>query len=119
VTARPGVSVIVPHALRFSASDLSAVARHVEDAGLDGIFVGDHLAAAVPQADSILALTVAAAATTRIRLGFGVMVLALRHPAWAAKQLATLQQLSGGRPLSASGCRRPNPAIRPAIRTCA
>ena len=91
------MSVIVPHAQRFSAADLSAVARHVEDAGLDGVFVGDHLAAAVPHADSTLALAVAAAATTRIRIGFGVMVLALRHPAWAAKQLASLQQLSGNR----------------------
>ena len=97
MTAKPRVSVIVPHAMRFAAADLSAVARHVEDAGLDGVFVGDHLAAAVPHADSTLALAVAAAATTRIRVGFGVMVLALRHPAWAAKQVATLQQLSGNR----------------------
>ncbi len=95
--ARPSVSVIVPRALRFAAADLSAVARHVEGAGLDGVFVGDHLAAAVPQADSTLALAVAAAATMRIRVGFGVMVLALRHPAWAAKQIASLQQLSGNR----------------------
>lgn len=91
------MSVIVPQAMRFSAGDLSAVARHVEDVGLDGVFVGDHLAAAVPVPDSTLALAVAAGATTRIHVGFGVMVLALRHPAWAAKQLATLQQLSGGR----------------------
>lgn len=32
-----------------------------------------------------------------VRIGFGVMVLALRHPAWAAKQIATLQRLSGDR----------------------
>jgi hypothetical protein len=31
MTVRPGVSVVVPHALRFSARDLSAFARHVED----------------------------------------------------------------------------------------
>lgn len=97
MTARPGVSVIVPHAMRFSPDDLSAFGRHVEDVGLDGVFVGDHLAAAAPHADSTLVLAVAAAATTRIHVGFGVMVLALRHPAWAAKQLATLQHLSGNR----------------------
>jgi alkanesulfonate monooxygenase SsuD/methylene tetrahydromethanopterin reductase-like flavin-dependent oxidoreductase (luciferase family) len=83
--------------MRFTAADLTAVARHVEDAGLDGVFTGDHLAAAAPITDSTLALAVTAAATRRIHLGFGVMVLALRHPAWAAKQLATLQQLSGNR----------------------
>lgn len=91
------VSVIVPHAMRFAAADLAAVARHVEDVGLDGVFVGDHLAATVPLAESTLVLATAAAATSRIHVGFGVMVLALRHPAWAAKQVATLQQLSAGR----------------------
>jgi len=91
------VSVTIPHAMRFSAGDLTVFARHAEDAGLDGVFVGDHLTPAVPVTDSSLALAVAAAATSRIRLGFGVMVLGLRHPAWAARQLATLQQLSGNR----------------------
>ncbi len=91
------VSVIVPHAMRFAAADLAAVARQVEDVGLDGVFVGDQLAATVPLAESTLVLATAAAATARIHVGFGVMVLALRHPAWAAKQVATLQQLSGGR----------------------
>lgn len=94
---RPRVSVVIPHAIRSNASDLSAFARHVEDAGLDGVFTGDHLAAAAPLAGSTLTLAVAAAATTRIQVGFGVMVLALRHPAWAAKQVATLQQLSRNR----------------------
>jgi alkanesulfonate monooxygenase SsuD/methylene tetrahydromethanopterin reductase-like flavin-dependent oxidoreductase (luciferase family) len=97
VTTRPSVSVIIPHHLRSSAGDLTAVARQAEDAGLDGVFVGDHLTPAVPVTDSTLALTVAAAATSRVRLGFGVLVLGLRHPAWAARQLATLQQLSGNR----------------------
>jgi alkanesulfonate monooxygenase SsuD/methylene tetrahydromethanopterin reductase-like flavin-dependent oxidoreductase (luciferase family) len=32
-----------------------------------------------------------------VKIGFGVMVLALRGPAWAAKQVATLQALSGER----------------------
>jgi alkanesulfonate monooxygenase SsuD/methylene tetrahydromethanopterin reductase-like flavin-dependent oxidoreductase (luciferase family) len=32
-----------------------------------------------------------------VKIGFGVMVPALRGPAWAAKQVATLQALSGGR----------------------
>lgn len=97
MTTPPRVSVIIPPPLRFSAAGLTAVARHAEDAGLDGVFVGDHLTPAVPVTDSTLALATAAAATSRIRLGFGVMVLGLRHPAWAARQVATLQQLSGNR----------------------
>lgn len=97
MTERPRVSVIIPHAIRSGAAELSGFARHVEDCGLDGVAVGDHLAAAVPSAESTLTLAVAAAATRRITVGFGVMVLALRHPAWAAKQVATLQRLSGNR----------------------
>jgi alkanesulfonate monooxygenase SsuD/methylene tetrahydromethanopterin reductase-like flavin-dependent oxidoreductase (luciferase family) len=91
------VSVIIPHALRSSAKDIATFARHVEDLGLDGVFVGDHLAAGVPLLESTVVLTAAATATERIHVGFGVMVRALRHPAWAAKQVATLQQLSRGR----------------------
>jgi alkanesulfonate monooxygenase SsuD/methylene tetrahydromethanopterin reductase-like flavin-dependent oxidoreductase (luciferase family) len=72
-------------------------ARHAEQLGLDGIFVGDHLKPAGPYPESMVVLAAAAAVTQRIHVGFGVMVLALRDPAWAAKQLATLQHVSGGR----------------------
>lgn len=47
--------------------------------------------------DPIVALAVAAAVTTRIRLGTGVLVLAQREPLATAKQLASLDRLSGGR----------------------
>jgi alkanesulfonate monooxygenase SsuD/methylene tetrahydromethanopterin reductase-like flavin-dependent oxidoreductase (luciferase family) len=67
MTARPCVPVVIPHTIRSNADDLSAFGRQVEDAGLDGVFTGDHLAAAAPLTDSTLTLTVAAVATTRIR----------------------------------------------------
>lgn len=47
--------------------------------------------------DPIVALATAAAVTTRIRLGTGVLVLAQREPLATAKQLASLDRLSGGR----------------------
>ena len=78
-------------------AEIAPRARHVEALGLDALFVGDHLAGAMPVMDSTVTLGAVAASTTRIRLGFGVMVLPLRHPAWAAKQIATLQRLSGDR----------------------
>jgi hypothetical protein len=42
------------------------------------------------------------ATTKRVRLGTSVVVLPLRHPLPLAKELATLQNLSGGRLIPAS-----------------
>ncbi len=53
-------------------------ARHAEDAGLESVWTGDHLISVVPRLDSMLVLTQAAGATTRLRVGFGVLILALR-----------------------------------------
>lgn len=78
-------------------------ARRAEEVGLESLWSGDHLIAAKPFLDSTLRLAAAAAATERIKLGFGVMVLALRPVAWAAKQVASLQHLSGGRVLLGVG----------------
>lgn len=57
----------------------------------------DHLVASAPILDAAVVLATAATVTDRITVGFGVMLLALRPVAWAAKQIATLQQLSGNR----------------------
>lgn len=91
------VSVVMPAEVKTSSRGIATFARYVEDVGLDGIFVGDHLAPSTPQPDSTLVLAVAAAATERVAIGFGVMVLALRGPVWAAKQVATLQALADDR----------------------
>ena len=47
--------------------------------------------------DAPAVLATAAAVTTRVSVGFSVLLLGLRSPAWAAKQLASLQVLSAGR----------------------
>ena len=78
-------------------------ARHAEDVGLESVWTGDHLVSVMPRLDSMLVLTQAAGATTRLRVGFGVLILALRQAAWAAKQIATLQHLSGDRVLLGVG----------------
>jgi alkanesulfonate monooxygenase SsuD/methylene tetrahydromethanopterin reductase-like flavin-dependent oxidoreductase (luciferase family) len=82
---------------------LVPLARRAEDLGLDSVWVGDHLVARFPLVDSTVVLSAAAGATTRIGLGFGVMVAALRPAAWIAKQVASLQLLSGGRVLLGVG----------------
>ena len=47
--------------------------------------------------DPIVALTAAAGATRRIRLGTFIILIAQRDPIVTAKQFATLDRLSGGR----------------------
>jgi alkanesulfonate monooxygenase SsuD/methylene tetrahydromethanopterin reductase-like flavin-dependent oxidoreductase (luciferase family) len=79
------------------AGSPGAFAAHAEEVGLESVWTGDHLISVTPRLDSTLLLAQAAATTTRLRLGFGVLILALRPVAWAAKQIATLQHLSGDR----------------------
>ncbi|HET8977123.1 MAG TPA: LLM class flavin-dependent oxidoreductase [Solirubrobacteraceae bacterium] len=74
-----------------------AAARLAEELGFDAAWVGDHLACPAPGLDAPACLAAAAAVTERIGLGFSVMLLGLRPPAWAAKQLTTIDALSGGR----------------------
>ncbi|MEV4170094.1 LLM class flavin-dependent oxidoreductase [Nonomuraea sp. NPDC049709] len=88
----PGVAV-----QRRDGLTLQEAARHAEDAGLDGIWHGDHLAVGGPTLDAPIALATAAAVTSRIRIGTSVFIPAIRPLAWAAKQIATLVYVSGDR----------------------
>ena len=76
---------------------VAQAARLAEQAGYDSIWAGDHLKCPAPVLDAASCLAVAAATTTGPQLGFSVMLLGLRPLAWAAKQIATLQHLSGDR----------------------
>jgi len=51
----------------------------------------------VPIPDPLIWLAYVAAATTRIRLATGILILPQRNPLILAKELATLDRLSGGR----------------------
>src|SRR5579862_2584274 len=62
-------------------------ARRAEELGFDAAWAGDHLWGRVPFLDSGISLACAAAVTERLTLGYSVMLLGLRPPAWAAKQL--------------------------------
>lgn len=77
--------------------DVRQSARFAEEAGIDSVWATDHLIASAPMLDSGIALATAAGATERIGIGFDVMLLALRRTAWAAKQISSLQHVSGGR----------------------
>lgn len=83
-------------------------ARRVEELGFDSLFITDHLLAAkrfysVSWLEPITTLALAAGVTERVRLGTSIMILPLRHPVMLAKQLATLQFLSGDRFILGAG----------------
>ncbi|MFN8217080.1 MAG: LLM class flavin-dependent oxidoreductase [Solirubrobacterales bacterium] len=68
-----------------------------ERCGFDSIWVGDHLAFRQPVVESVVTASMLAARTERIKVGFGVLQIAMRQPAWLAKQLGTLMVLAGER----------------------
>lgn len=76
---------------------LVAGARLAEELGFDGGWVGDHLVCNAPVLDSTTALAAAAAATSRLSLGFSVMLAGLRDPERAADQIDAIGALCGGR----------------------
>jgi alkanesulfonate monooxygenase SsuD/methylene tetrahydromethanopterin reductase-like flavin-dependent oxidoreductase (luciferase family) len=88
-----------------SPGDVVAAARHAEELGFESVWVVDQLVAGtgVPLLDSMISLAAAAAVTERVRLGLGVLVLPLRPVAWVAKQVASLQRISGDRVLFGVG----------------
>ncbi|PXX66419.1 alkanesulfonate monooxygenase SsuD/methylene tetrahydromethanopterin reductase-like flavin-dependent oxidoreductase (luciferase family) [Nocardia tenerifensis] len=87
--------------------DVRASARFAEEVGLDSIWSTDHLIASAPMLDSTVTLATAAAVTERIKVGYNVMLLALRPVAWAAKQIGTLQYVSGDRLIVGVGTGNP------------
>ncbi|MBK1783196.1 LLM class flavin-dependent oxidoreductase [Prauserella cavernicola] len=86
---------------------IAAAARHAEESGLDSVWSTDHLIASGPILDSSVVLAAAAGATTRVTLGYGVLLLALRRVAVAAKQISTLQLVSGDRVVLGVGTGNP------------
>src|SRR5262249_47688074 len=87
------------------------LAQAIEQIGYDHIDMFDHVVmgfpmqgrppgpypAQMPILEALMALSYMAAVTTRVTLGTEVLVLPQRHPTLVAKQVSTLDTLSGGR----------------------
>lgn len=84
-------------------ASILARARQLDASGLHSLWVGDHIAFHIPVVESLSLLSFVAAATERIELATGVLLLPLRHPTLTAKITATLDMLSGGRLLLGVG----------------
>jgi probable F420-dependent oxidoreductase len=98
-------------------------AQRIESLGYDSLWVSDHvvipweihsrypnnatgdfpLSPATDFLEPLTALTLAAAVTSRVRLGTSVLVLPHRHPVLTAKMLATLDHLAPGRVILGAG----------------
>jgi len=78
--------------------NILAQACFAETAGFDGIWLTEHnFTGESVYCDPIPFASVVASKTSRIRIGFAVIQLALRHPIRLATQLALLDNLSDGR----------------------
>ena len=73
----------------------------LESLGFDSLWLSERIGADCP--DPVVGLAYAAGRTRRLKLGMSVMVLPGRNPALVAKELASLDRLSGGRLLPAFG----------------
>jgi alkanesulfonate monooxygenase SsuD/methylene tetrahydromethanopterin reductase-like flavin-dependent oxidoreductase (luciferase family) len=97
-----GVPTVGPFADLGLVRELAA---ETEAAGWDGFFVWDHLLYRdnLPTVDGWMALGIAAAITTRVRLGLLVAALPREHPGEVAKRAASIDQLSDGRLVLGAG----------------
>jgi probable F420-dependent oxidoreductase len=92
-----------------SPEGVEVVGRAADQLGFESVWVGEHpvlvdprvppspLPPDTPLFDPVDVLAYLAACTVRIRLGTGIVILPLRNPVILAKQLATVDVLSGGR----------------------
>jgi len=80
----------------------------LESHGFDSLWLSERLTGPAP--DPLVALAVAAGRTRTLKLGTSVLVVPGRNPVVLAKELASLDQLSGGRLLPAVGIGAPVPA---------
>jgi probable F420-dependent oxidoreductase len=85
---------VAPGSAAFGATTILGFAEALEASTFDGVWLSDLPLA--PDLDPLLGLAVIAGRTSRLRLGANVVPLG-RNPFLLAKELAQLDQLSGGR----------------------
>jgi probable F420-dependent oxidoreductase len=84
------------------AARLRDFARRAEALGYEALWVVEHLLTArglygTAWLSPLETVSFAAGCTERIRLATGILIAALRNPVFVAKEIASLQYLSGGR----------------------
>ncbi len=112
------IGILVPATVE--TQDITGIAQRVEGLGFESLWIPEHPVIPVgfktevpgggtlPEhynrwADPFVALTMAAAATTRIKLATGICLFPEREPLITAKVIATLDLYSGGRTIIGVG----------------
>lgn len=103
-----------------TAEAIVEMARGAEALGYEGVYVTDHPAprqrfiegGGHHALEPTVALAMAAAVTTRLRLMTNLYVVAYRNPFLAAKAIASLDSLSGGRVILGTGAGYLEPEFR-------
>jgi probable F420-dependent oxidoreductase len=98
-----------------SREGIDAIARVCDRSGLHSVWLGDHIVWPTRPEEQrpgespedakyggalfepLVTGGYVAGITTNVRIGFGILIAPYRHPVVAAKMIATLDQLSGGR----------------------
>ena len=113
----PKIGLCLPYEGTATAQDIVDVAQAAESAGLDSVWVGDHIAFPVeftsqnpttadgkypyptdnPRMEALTTLAFVAGATYTVKLLVNACVLPQRNPVIVGKAVATLDYLSGGR----------------------
>lgn len=100
------------------------VARAAEEAGFESLWTGEHVVLPDPQVppspvppqtpflDPVVALAAVAQHTSRVLLGTGIIILPQRNPLVLAKELVSLDIVSGGRLLFGVGIGYLEPEFR-------
>ena len=88
-------------------SVLAMLAREAEEADWDGFFIWDHIHGDMPFGDPTVALAAIATRTEGIRFGAMITPLARRRPWKVAREMVSLDQLSGGRLMMGVGLGNP------------
>jgi probable F420-dependent oxidoreductase len=118
-----GLFAVNSHACAFPAAAVR-IAALAERLGYDSLWAGEHVVVPSPRVDPspmepdepildpLVALAHLGAHTERIRLGTGVVILPQRNPLVLAKQVASLDVLSGGRLIFGIGVAYLEPEMR-------
>jgi probable F420-dependent oxidoreductase len=111
--AGSGVRIGVALPQVFSGGDpdprmIADYAALAERLGIDSLWVQSQLIGRAAVLDPVTLLAFAAAATTRVKLGASVLIAPEYHPVQLAKQLSSLDRLSGGRLTVGLGTGSPN-----------